>query len=1233
MKRNTFLLVCLLSVSCSIPKLSRSPLDFFAFLRIFTGTQFTGQTIGGVVSGLIANTSVTLTNGNDTITVSTDGNFTFPRKLNTGDLYNVNVTTNGVGLSCTIANAQGVVQNAPITNISITCGLGVGYYEVGVNITGITGTVDVQNNGADTISFSANGFQKFSIVQPTGSNYSVTISSQPAGTVCSFDNPSLTVGTVGATNVTVFITCVSGYIVGGNLFSFSSTDIGTSLINQKSYLRTFAGSFPTNNSGLGPAPGVAVMSTTSTVARFNNPSMMAADTNFLYVADTTNGVIRKIDKVSGITTIFAGGNSGGGTPCPGTLITNCLDGVGTAAQFNGPVGLTTNGNNLFVLETNGNRIRIVNLTTTSVSTLAGSGNNGSLDNTSGILASFSNPSWMTLHNGTFYIVDRGNCTIRTLNPTTTAVATIAGGVGLCSFANSPVGTNARFVSPIAIVGVGNYLYVSDVGAGGGYKIRRISLTGTNAVDTIAGDGVQASTDGIGTSAQFNDPHGLTTDGTNLFISEWLGHRIRHLNLTTNRVTTLVGSVSGYADNATGNGLLNFPGYIATDGQTIYIADQGNHAIRTLQPAELLQYTLDGNANDSIGTNHGNLIGAPNTTRDENGLSNGAYEMDGTTQSIVSSSNVSQITDNLTISAWIHTSGKTTNQAVFYNGLGGTDGYGLVIESSGNLRISVGNLFSPASFMQVSPNRWTHVTMRRFAGSWQIFFNGKSDFIGYATNPITPTGTFKVGDDGNGSRFKGKISNVQFFNGALDDDAIQKLAIQVPSGLISYYPFNGNGKDFGNYSNDLSSFGVVATTTDRNGFPSSAYYFNGTSYFEKSNPNGLLIGGSSRSICAWFKSSSPVAQYIVSFGTAINSTASGLVILQPEVGMLGWNDEAKVIKEDFLNQWIHLCGVFDGTTAFVYENGTLRHSEGKSSWNTGISSTLNIGRLITPTGYFNGDIDDVRIYDRSLSISEIRAISGYYPTQTSVWNQTVASSSLKFFLLPESANFGAGGCNGGANCVYAWNDRSRNNLNLTQATASAQPIFNANILNGSPGIRFIGPDATYLSAACSTSLLSSANTIFVVYNDTEMSGSDGIFQNGAKLLYLPDGTPPNKLVSLFDLQLGNPPKVITSSTFSSTLGETILLTLDHNGTTGNIYKYGTSVAVTPSSGTAYNCALGDLSMGRYFWNVGIYPNNGDYLNGSIGDFLYFDQVLTPNDREIVECYLSSKYNLKLGHTCP
>ncbi|TGM66412.1 concanavalin [Leptospira levettii] len=1218
-------------VTCSFPQISRSPLDYLAFLRVFTGL---GQTLGGVVSGLRSGTSVTLTNGNDSITISADGNFTFPTRLTSGQSYDVGLTTNGVGITCSISNAKGVAQNSPITNVSVTCGIGVGFYEVGVNLSGISGSISVQNNAAETLTISSNGLTKFSTVQPTGSNYAVTITSQPAGTVCTFDNPLLASGTIAAVNVTIFITCVNGYIVGGNLFSSTSSDLGTNLINRKTYIRTFVGSFPTNNGGTGAVAGAAVASASPTVARFTNPSMLASDVSFLYVADTGNGVIRKIDKSTGVTTILAGGNTGGGITCPGTVTTNCLDGVGTAAQFNGIVGITTNGNNLFVLELNGNRIRIVNLATSVVSTFAGSGVTGAADNTSGILASFSNPTWLTLHNGIFYIVDRGNCTIRTVDPITSSVGTIAGGAGSCNFANNPVGTSARFVSPIAIVGLGSYLYVTDVGAGGGYKIRRIALTGSNAVDTLAGDGVQASTDGFGTSAQFNDPHGISTDGTNLFLSEWLGHRIRHINLSDNKVTTLVGSASGYSDNATGNGLLNFPGYITTDGQKVYIADQGNHAIRFLEPSELIQYSFDGNANDSIGTNHGSLIGSPTLTSDENGLANGAYELNGTSDYIVSSGPLTQNTDNITFSAWVHSSVNDATQFILYNGLGGSNGYGLRLDSSGSLAIDLAGVMSgPLTSMKLPLNRWAHVAVRRLSNNWQIFINGRSTGIVFSTSPIqpNPTTTFKIGDAGNGYFFRGKISNVHFFNGALDDDSIQKLAVQVPSGLISYYPLNGNGKDYGNYMNDLTNYGA-ANTTDRFGIPNSAYYFNGASYFQKSNPNGLPTGSASRTICAWFNTSSGIGQYIISFGTSVPNTGNGLVIDPPEVGMFGWSADAKILHEDFVNQWIHLCGVFDGGTKNVtlYENGTLRHSETQSGWSTGTSANLEIGKLITTTGYFSGDLDDIRIYDRTLSVSEIRAISGPYPTQVSSWSQTVASSSLKFFLLPESANFGPGGCLGSVNCVSAWNDRSGNNFHVFQGSAPAQPVYNASGMNGVPAIRFNDASANYLSTSCSTELLSTSNTIFAIYNDIGMTGSDGIFHNGEKLLYLPDITT-NNLLSFFDLQLNNP-KLISTGVYNIP-SENILMSLDFNGTTGSIYKFGSPVASIPIPSPSFTCGVYDLSIGRFLWNSGIYPTNGDYLNGYIGDLIYFNQVLSTSDREVVECYLSGKYRMKVGHRCP
>ncbi|TGK49204.1 concanavalin [Leptospira kanakyensis] len=1235
MKRFTLPLVFFLLSSCSLPSLSRSPLDFLAFLRFFSGPQFTGHSIGGVVSGLIPGTSVTVTNNQESVTVSSDGNFIFPTKLSSGQSYDVSFVTNGAGLTCSIANAQGVVQSSNITNVSITCGLGANFYEVGVNVSGLSGTITVQNNGADTLNISTTGLTKFTTLVSTGNNYAVTITSQPVGTICSFDDPTLTVGTIAAANVTIFITCVNGYIVGGNIHPNPSSDLGTSLISRKSFLKTKVGSFPVNAGGAGAITGGAVASATPTTARFNGPNMITTDGNFIYLADSVNAVIRKIDKSNGTTTILAGGNSGGGTVCPGTLTTNCQDGVGTAAQFNGIVGLTTNGNNLFVLESTGGRIRKVNLATSTVSTFAGSGNAASADNVSGILASFNNPSSITMFNGSLYIVDRGNCTIRVVNPTTTAVSTIAGGPTLCSFVDNTTGTNARFVSPITAVGLGGYLYITDLGGGGGHKIRRLSLSGTNAVDTIAGDGVQASTDGLGTAAQFNDPHGLTTDGTNLFISEWSGHKIRHLDLSTNKVTTLAGNTPGYSDNTGGMGLLNFPGYLLSDGLNIYISDTGNHSLRYLEPSELLRYTFDGNTNDSIGTNHGTIVGGPTPTMDENGFAGGAYEFHGGVEYIQSTVNIATtITDNLTISAWVYPAGGLVTQFIFSNGQGGSNGYGLAIDPSRSLQVILAGVAgSGLTTMRLPLNQWSHVLLRRSYPNWQIFINGKADSLVFTMNPILPASTFKVGEAGHGYPFKGKISDVRLFNGALDNDAIQKLATQVPSGLVTYFPFNGNTKDYGSAGNHLTISGVAATTNDRNGHPSGAYYFNGASFMQRLNPNGLPVGSSPRTICAWFNKSSTIGEYIVGYGTFINSQGNGLVVTDTVTGMFGVADDVVIFHEGFRNQWMHLCGTYTAGNIEIYENGVLRVS-GSKSWSTVPGPSLEVGRRLDGVGgNFSGDLDEIRIYDRVLSISEIRALSGHYPTQVSSWNQTPASSSLKLFLMPEAASFGPGACSGGANCVGVLDDRSGNGLHVSQGTGANQPIFSATGLNGSKSLRYSDSTGTFLSRACTPELNSIANTIFAVFIDLQSSGSDGIFQNGnsGKLLYLP-GFLGTKVVNLFDLSIVTT-RLITNPSYHS-INEAVLMSLDYNGTSGNVYKGG-AVVTSSSFGTpTYNCTSGNLDVGRYYWNIGgAPPSDGDYLEGFMGDLIYFDQSLSTSDREIVECYLSNKYNLPLGHTCP
>jgi len=78
-------------------------------------------TLGGTISGLVAGTTVTLTDGTDTTTFSANGLFSFPTQLPTGSTYGVTVTTQPTGHTCSVTQGSGTVQASDITNVVVTC--------------------------------------------------------------------------------------------------------------------------------------------------------------------------------------------------------------------------------------------------------------------------------------------------------------------------------------------------------------------------------------------------------------------------------------------------------------------------------------------------------------------------------------------------------------------------------------------------------------------------------------------------------------------------------------------------------------------------------------------------------------------------------------------------------------------------------------------------------------------------------------------------------------------------------------------------------------------------------------------------------------------------------------------------------------------------------------------------------------------------------------------------------
>jgi hypothetical protein len=346
-------------------------------------------------------------------------------------------------------------------------------------------------------------------------------------------------------------------VSGGNLFiADKSNQTIRKLVTSTATVTTIAGASK-GIDGLGAA------------ASLSTPYSTTTDGTYLYVGDTDNQTIRKMLITTGEVFTVAGkaGEIGGD------------DGTGVDARFYVPAGITTDGTKLYVADANNNTIRQITIATGEVITLAGTAGVAGSEDKIGADARFKNPYGITTDGTNLYVADTGNSTIRKIVIASRAVTTIAGAAGNPSFANGK-GTAARFNGTYAITTDGANLYIAD---GNNSLIRKMVLA-TEEVTTLAGKvGVPGSNDGIGDLAAFNTPAGITTDGTNLYVSDANNYLIRKIVIATKEVITLAGT-AGVSGSANGTGTaarFNLPVGITSDGFNLYIGDSANNSIRKI----------------------------------------------------------------------------------------------------------------------------------------------------------------------------------------------------------------------------------------------------------------------------------------------------------------------------------------------------------------------------------------------------------------------------------------------------------------------------------------------------------------------------------------------------------------------------------------------------------------------------------------------------------------------------
>ncbi len=176
------------------------------------GTVF----IGGTVTGL-SGTLVLDDNGGNPLTINSNGSFTFSQTVATGSPYAVTVGTQPASpvQVCTVTMGSGTAPASNVTSVAVNCV--TTSFTVGVTISGLTGTVVLQDNGGDNLSETANGTYTFATAVASGAPYSVTVLTQPALQTCVVGATGA--GTIGNANVTgITVTCgTPTFTIGGTV--------------------------------------------------------------------------------------------------------------------------------------------------------------------------------------------------------------------------------------------------------------------------------------------------------------------------------------------------------------------------------------------------------------------------------------------------------------------------------------------------------------------------------------------------------------------------------------------------------------------------------------------------------------------------------------------------------------------------------------------------------------------------------------------------------------------------------------------------------------------------------------------------------------------------------------------------------------------------------------------------------------------------------------------------------
>lgn len=274
------------------------------------------------------------------------------------------------------------------------------------------------------------------------------------------------------------------------------------------------------------------------------------------------------------------------------------DGPFAAATFRKPQGAVLDGNRLYLADTENHAVRVADLATGTVTTLAGNGRKPTRLNLEGVgrRVSLHSPWDLWLHEGLLYVAMAGPHQIWTIDPRTGRAEPYAGS-GREDLSDGPRrgadrATTAALAQPSGLTSDGGRLFFADSETS---SLRAVAFgPPPTPVETLLGEGLFefGDVDGPAARARLQHPLAVLYHEDGLFIADTYNNKIKRYDLAQRTVATFAGSgQAGAEDGPADWATFDEPGGLALAGGKLYVADTNNHAIRVIDLAARVVSTL------------------------------------------------------------------------------------------------------------------------------------------------------------------------------------------------------------------------------------------------------------------------------------------------------------------------------------------------------------------------------------------------------------------------------------------------------------------------------------------------------------------------------------------------------------------------------------------------------------------------------------------------------------------